>query len=139
VKSFLLCTPRENANATSSVNGQYGMNPTGRFPHMFEEEKGQIYRNDNRDPYKEEIKIPPPDPYKRKNINYFSHSKDPYFLFTYSTGGFIKPSRDLTPFRKNTQNFWTLEDNLGPISKWSTTNRLKYRIRRLSNRLVYVP
>jgi hypothetical protein len=34
----------------------------------------------NRDPYKEEIKIPPPHPQKRKNVNYFPHSKDPYFL-----------------------------------------------------------
>jgi hypothetical protein len=43
-------------------------------------EKRKIYPNDNRDPYKEEIKIPPPHPDERKNINYFSHSKDPYFL-----------------------------------------------------------
>jgi hypothetical protein len=48
---------------------------------MVEEEKKKIYRNDNRDPYKEEIKISPPDSHKRKNINYFSHSKDPYFLY----------------------------------------------------------
>jgi hypothetical protein len=47
---------------------------------MFEEEEKEIYRNDNRDPCKEEIKIPPPYPRKRKNINYFSHSRDPYFL-----------------------------------------------------------
>jgi hypothetical protein len=40
------------------------MNPTGRYAHMFEEEKGKNYRNDNRDPYKEELKIPPPYPYK---------------------------------------------------------------------------
>jgi hypothetical protein len=56
------------------------MNPTGRYEHMFEEDKRKIYRNDNQDPYKEETKIPPPHPHKRKNINYFSHSKDPYFL-----------------------------------------------------------
>jgi hypothetical protein len=45
-------------------------------------ERGEkkIYPKNNRDPYKEEIKIPPPHPHKRKNINYFSHSKDPYFL-----------------------------------------------------------
>jgi hypothetical protein len=30
-----------------------GMNPTGRYVHMFgEEEKEKNYRNDNRDPYK---------------------------------------------------------------------------------------
>jgi hypothetical protein len=34
-------------------------------------EKSKIYPNNNRDPYKEEIKIPPPYPRKRKNINYF--------------------------------------------------------------------
>jgi hypothetical protein len=28
---------------------------------------------------KEETKIPPPHPHIRKNINYFSYSKDPYF------------------------------------------------------------
>jgi hypothetical protein len=57
--------------------------------------RGKFYRNDNRDSYKEEIKIPPPHPYKRQiliifltrrihifsaNINYSSHSKYPYFL-----------------------------------------------------------
>jgi streptogramin lyase len=47
-----------------------GMNPTN-YVYMFEEEEKEIYRIDNRDPYKEEIKIPPPYPYKRKNINYF--------------------------------------------------------------------
>jgi hypothetical protein len=57
------------------------MNPTGRYTDMFEEEEREIYRNDNRDPYKEGMKIPPPHPHKRKNSNYFSHSKDPYFLF----------------------------------------------------------
>jgi hypothetical protein len=57
------------------------MNPTGRYAHMFEERgEKQIYQNDNRDPYKEEIKIPPPHPHKRNNINHFSHSKDPYFF-----------------------------------------------------------
>jgi hypothetical protein len=57
------------------------MNPTGHYPHMFEERgEKEIYPNDNRDPYTEEIKIPPPHPHKRKNINYFSHSKDPYFF-----------------------------------------------------------
>jgi len=59
-----------------------GMNPTGRYVHMFEE-RGEkaIYPNDNRDPYKvKKTKISPPYPHKRKNINYFSHSKDPYFL-----------------------------------------------------------
>jgi hypothetical protein len=67
---------------TSSVNGQYGMNPTGRYTHMFEEEgrKGNFYPNDNRDTYKGKINIPPPHPHKRKKIYYFSHSKDPYFL-----------------------------------------------------------
>jgi hypothetical protein len=55
------------------------MNPTN-YVYMFEEEEKDIHRIDNRDPYKEEIKIPPPYPYKRKNINYFCHSKDPYFL-----------------------------------------------------------
>jgi hypothetical protein len=37
----------------------------------------RIYPKNNRDPYKEEIKIPPPHPHKRKKITYFSHSKDP--------------------------------------------------------------
>ena len=32
-----------------------GMNPTGRYAHMFEERgEKEIYPNDNRDPYKEE-------------------------------------------------------------------------------------
>jgi hypothetical protein len=58
-----------------------GMNPTGRYAHMFEERgEKEIYPKNNRDPYKEEINIPPPHPHKRKSINYFSHSKDPYFL-----------------------------------------------------------
>jgi hypothetical protein len=35
------------------------------------ERKKEIYRTDNRDPFKEELKIPPPHPHKRKNINYF--------------------------------------------------------------------
>ena len=49
-----------------------GMNPTGLYAHMFEERgEKEIYPNNNRDPYKEEIKIPPPHPHKRKNINYF--------------------------------------------------------------------
>ena len=49
-----------------------GMNPTGRYAHMFEKRgENEIYPNNNRDPYKEEKKIPPPDPDKRKNINYF--------------------------------------------------------------------
>jgi hypothetical protein len=45
-------------------------------------ERGEkkIYPKNNRDPYKEETKIPPPHPHKRKNINHFPHSKDPYFL-----------------------------------------------------------
>ena len=57
-----------------------GMNPTGRYAHMFEGKEKRGFIQNNRDPYKEEIKIPPPYPHKRKNINYFSHSKDPYFL-----------------------------------------------------------
>ena len=62
-----------------------GMNTTGHYAYMFEE-RGEkaIYPNDNRDPYKEETKIPPPHPHKRKNINYFStqrNNKDPYFLY----------------------------------------------------------
>jgi hypothetical protein len=62
-----------------------GMNPTGHYPHMFEERgEKEFYPNDNRDPHKEEIKIPPPHPHKRKNINYFSHSKDPYFLYYFN-------------------------------------------------------
>jgi hypothetical protein len=47
-----------------------GMNPTGRYAQMFEERGEPIYPNDNRDPYKEEIKIPPPHPHKRKNMKY---------------------------------------------------------------------
>jgi hypothetical protein len=63
-----------------------GMNPTGLYTHMFVERgEKEIYPNDNRNPYKEEIKLPPPHPHKRKNINYFSHSKDPYFLSEGST------------------------------------------------------
>jgi hypothetical protein len=38
----------------------------------------------NRDPYKKERKIPPPHPDKRKNINYFSSSRGPYFLLSYT-------------------------------------------------------
>jgi hypothetical protein len=35
-----------------------GMSPTGRYAHMFEEDgEREIYPNDNRDPYKEEIKF----------------------------------------------------------------------------------
>jgi len=53
-----------------------GMNPTGRYAHMFEKRgEKEIYPNvtpnNNRDPYKEEIKILPPHPDKRKNINHF--------------------------------------------------------------------
>jgi hypothetical protein len=44
------------------------------------EEKRKFYPNDNRDPYEEEIKIPPPYPHERKKIIYFSYSKDPYIL-----------------------------------------------------------
>jgi hypothetical protein len=73
---------QRKCKCASSFNGQHGMNPTVHYVYMFEEEKGKFYRNDNRDPYKEEIKIPPPHPHKRKYINYFSHSKDPYFLST---------------------------------------------------------
>jgi hypothetical protein len=47
---------------------------------MFEGKKKRGFIQNNRDPYKEEIKIPPPHPHKRKKINYFSHSKDPYFF-----------------------------------------------------------
>jgi hypothetical protein len=57
-----------------------GMNPTGHYGTCLKErEEKEIYPNDNRDPYKEEIKTP--YPHKRKNINCFSHSKDPYFLY----------------------------------------------------------
>jgi hypothetical protein len=57
------------------------MNPTGHYAYMFEERgEKEIYPNNNRDPYKEEIKIPPPNPYNRKKFYYCSHSKDPYFL-----------------------------------------------------------
>jgi hypothetical protein len=46
-----------------------GMNPTGHYAHMFEERgEKEIYPNDKRDPYKQEIKIPPPHQHKRKNI-----------------------------------------------------------------------
>jgi hypothetical protein len=34
----------------------------------------------NRDPHIDEIQTPPPHPDKRKNINYFSHSKDPPWI-----------------------------------------------------------
>jgi hypothetical protein len=55
------------------------MNPTGHYGTCLKERgEKEIYPNYNRDPYKEEIKTP--YPHKRKNINYFSHSKDPYFL-----------------------------------------------------------
>jgi hypothetical protein len=60
------------------------MNPTGHYAYMFEGKVRKGFIQNNRDPYKEEIKIPPPYPYKRKNIIYFSHSKDPYFLFIIS-------------------------------------------------------
>jgi hypothetical protein len=40
------------------------MDPTGRYVHMFEERgEKKIYPNNNRDPYKEEIKSPPPYPH----------------------------------------------------------------------------
>jgi hypothetical protein len=66
----------------SSVNGQHGEPGWTQQDPMrtcLKEtwEKGFI--QNNRDPYKEEIKIPPPHP--KKKINYFSHSKDPYFLY----------------------------------------------------------
>ena len=48
------------------------MNPTGHYTHMFEERgEKEIYPNNNRDPYKEEIKIPPPYPHKRKILIIF--------------------------------------------------------------------
>jgi hypothetical protein len=58
-----------------------GIYPTGQYVNMFER-KGRmdVYPKNNRDPCKEEIKNPPPHPHKRKNVNYCSHSKDPYFL-----------------------------------------------------------
>ncbi len=56
-----------------------GMNPTGRYEHMFEGKVRKKFIQNNRDPYKEEIKIPPPYPHKRKNINYFRHSKGSIF------------------------------------------------------------
>jgi hypothetical protein len=69
---------RENGNAQAASTDRAltawgtGMNPTGRYPHMFEERgEKEIYPNNNRDPYKEEIKITPPHPPKRKNINFF--------------------------------------------------------------------
>jgi hypothetical protein len=52
------------------------MNPTGRYAHIFEEEKGKIYRNDNRDPYKEEIKIPPPD-HSQKYTKFLDPGRQP--------------------------------------------------------------
>jgi sugar/nucleoside kinase (ribokinase family) len=70
---------RENVNTQSASTDSI---PTGHYMYMFEERgEKKIYPNNNRDPYKEEIKIPPPHPHKRKKIDCFSHSKDPYFLF----------------------------------------------------------
>jgi hypothetical protein len=61
--------------------------------HAHVSERERFIQN-NQDPYKGEIKIPPPYPYKRKNINYFSHSKDPYFLLIMELLGLIIKSFD---------------------------------------------
>ncbi len=75
---------KRKCKCASRVNGQHGEPGWTQQDTMHtclrKGEKRKIYPNDNRDPYKKEIKIPPPHPHKRKNINYFSHSKDPYFL-----------------------------------------------------------
>ncbi len=66
--------PRENANTEAVQRTTWGtvMNPTGHYAHMFEERwEKEIYPNNNRDPYKEEIKIVSPHPRKRKNIKFF--------------------------------------------------------------------
>jgi hypothetical protein len=43
------------------------MNPTGRYEHTFEGKKNRGFIQNNRDPYKEEIKkISPPHPHKTK-------------------------------------------------------------------------
>jgi hypothetical protein len=49
-----------------------GMNPTGRYTHVFEEKVRKRFIQNNWDPYKVEIKNPRPNPHQRKNINYFS-------------------------------------------------------------------
>ena len=46
--------------------------------------KEKLYRNDNRDPYKEEIKIPPPHPHKRNNINHLPHKENMTDLHVYT-------------------------------------------------------
>ncbi len=115
-----------------------GMNPTGHYGHMFEERgEKEIYPNDKQDPYKEEIKIPPPHPHKRKN-NIFANSKDPYFLYSHSKDPyflcplFIRMRTDLFFWYPKIFN----EDHDARSSLWRNANlvdnkvdqRLSYKI-----------
>ncbi len=77
--------PRENANAQTASTDNMGKRDEPKrtlCAHVWRKEEKRKFIQNNRDPYyKEEIKIPPPHPHKRKNINFFPHSKYPYFLW----------------------------------------------------------
>jgi hypothetical protein len=99
------------------------MSPTRRYAHMFEERgENKIHSNKNRDPYKEEIKIRPPYPHKRKNTCYFPHSKDPYFLFTLVSGRPVYPSLDGIWFRFYLVLFVSWKNNTHFITHFTCSN-----------------
>jgi hypothetical protein len=76
---------RENTNAQAASTDNMGKRDEPKrtlCTHDWRKEEKRKFIQNNRDPYyKEEIKIPPPHPHKRKNINFFPHSKYPYFLW----------------------------------------------------------
>jgi hypothetical protein len=43
VLNLLALLVQRKCKCTSSVNGQYGINPTGRYAHMFEEERNLLF------------------------------------------------------------------------------------------------
>ena len=63
--------PRENANAQAVSTDSMGTWMSRWTLLAYVIGKSDLSKN-NQDPYKGEIKIPPPHPYKRKNSNYFS-------------------------------------------------------------------
>jgi hypothetical protein len=66
---------QRNANAqAASMDNMGNRDEPNRTlcAHVLKERWERGFIQNNQDPYKEEIKIPPPHPHKRKNINYFS-------------------------------------------------------------------
>ena len=70
--------PRENANAEAVSTDSMGTWMSRWTLLAYVIGKSDLSKN-NQDPYKGEIKIPPPHPYQRKNINYFSILKGSIF------------------------------------------------------------